>query len=151
MQYTINKAQKATAASNKQRMIVIGGITLVITLLAVIIFMVYRNAARPDTYEELMPLMEEAAAFEAKVSEMSKPYESIEEQVGEDVYFRTIERDYQTAAEKQQEVIEEIERVEAAVREMGGITNYEELQRVKQQPTDSFIAQEYESKYGESR
>lgn len=151
MQYTINKAQKATAASNKQRMIVIGGITLVITLLAVIIFMVYRNAARPDTYEELMPLMEEAAAFDAKVSEISKPYESIEEQVGEDVYFRTIERDYQTAAEKQREVIEEIERVEAAVREMGGITNYEELQRVKQQPTDSFIAQEYESKYGASR
>ena len=151
MQYTINKAQKATAARNKQRMIVIGGITLVITLLVVIIYMVYRNAARPDTYEELMPLMEEAIAFDAKVSEISKTYESIEEQVGEDVYFRTIEKDYQTAAEKQREVIEDIERVEAAVREMGGITNYEELQRVKQQPTDSFIAQEYESKYGPSR
>ena len=151
MQYTINKAQKATAARNKQRMIVIGGITLVITLLVVIIFMVYRNAARPDTYEELMPLMEEAIAFDTKVSEISKPYESIEEQVGEDVYFRTIEKDYQTAAEKQREVIEEIERVEAAVQEMGGITNYEELQRVKQQPTDSFIAQEYESKYGANR
>lgn len=148
MQYTINKAEKTKAMGDKQRLIVIGGITLVVALIAVIFYMVYKNAAHPNTYEELMPLMDDAMAFDQKIADISRPYESIEEQVGEEAYFQAIEKDYVGAVEKQQQVIEEIDRVEAIVAEMGGITSHEDLQRVKQPATDSFIAQEYEKKYG---
>lgn len=148
MQYTINKAEKGAAADKKRKLMVIGGISLVVALVAVIIFMVYKNISHPNTYEELLPMMDDAMAFDSKMNELSKPFDSIEDQVGEDAYFRTLEKDFTTSAEKQIEVIAEVDRVEAAVVEMGGITTYDQLQRVKQPATDSFVAKEYETQYG---
>lgn len=107
-------------------------------------YIVLDQIKRPNTYEELLPLMEEAIEFDSRVTDYAKSYEPIENQIDEDVYFEAIESEYQPSVNIQAKMIEDIERMDEQVRQAGGITNFEELQSIKSTPTDPYAAKQLE-------
>lgn len=119
-------------------------IVITIISLGLIGYAVLSYINHPDTYEELLPLMDEAQAFEMRASELSGEYEDIETQVGEEAYFNTIEKDYEGAAEVHARMIADIADTNAKIQAAGGITTYEELQRVKVPAINQFDANQVE-------
>lgn len=115
---------------------------IAIVSIGLIVYSVINHMTHPDTYEELEPMMEEAQAFDMKAAELSAQYENIEDQIGEDAYFDTIEDGYEGAAEAQRRMIAEIQETNAKIAEVGGITTFEELQRVRVPAGDKYIEKE---------
>lgn len=140
MSNVINKSLKNQdlKVDSKRRDMVL--IAVGIAIMAVVVYFVYSHIEQPDTYAELEPMMEEAREFEMQAAEYGGVYESIEDQVGEDAYFAAIEEDYVDSTEHQREIIDMIEETDKKIQAAGGITNYEELQRVKIPATDRAAA-----------
>lgn len=113
----------------------------------VVILVINQLGNKPKTYEELEPLMNEALIFDAKATELSGAYEGIENQLGEDVYFSTIEQGYEDSVAAQERKINEVKAQNEAVRQAGGIASYEDLQRVKIPVQDQTIAQTIEDQF----
>lgn len=104
-----------------------------------IIYAIMSYINKPNTYAELEPMMEEAQAFDQKAAELSGQYETIEDQLGEDLYFETVEDGYEQAAVVQRRMMEDIAQTNDKIREAGGITTYEELQRVRVPAADKYV------------
>ena len=140
MNNVINKSLKSESVEgkDKQRNMII--ISLGVAIVAVLIYFVYSHISHPDTYAELEPMMDDARDFEMQAAEYSDAYSSIEDQVGEDAYFSAIEEGYQDSTVRQQEIIDMIAETDKKIQAAGGITNYEELQRVKMPATDRAAA-----------
>lgn len=117
-------------------------IALTIISFGLIIYAVMNYISHPNTYEELEPMMEEAQAFDMKASELSGQYEDIEDQIGEDAYFNTIEDGYEDAIVVHRRMVDEIKDTNAKIQAAGGITTYEELQRVKIPAIDKYTEKE---------
>lgn len=151
MNNVINKSLKTEAVKgeNNKRNIII--ISLGIAIVAVLIYFVYSHISHPDTYAELEPMMDEARNFEMQAAEYSDAYSSIEDQVGEDAYFSAIEEGYEDSTVRQQEIIDMIAETDKKIQAAGGITNYEELQRVKIPATDRAaaiaVAEQFDQNY----
>lgn len=140
MSNVINKSLKNQdlKVDGKRRDMVL--IAVGIAIMAVVVYFVYSHIEQPDTYAELEPMMEEAREFEMQAAEYGGVYESIEDQIGEDAYFAAIEEDYVDSTKHQREIINMIEETDKKIQAAGGITNYEELQRVKIPATDRAAA-----------
>lgn len=126
---------------NKQNIIKLSLVALVAFCIGFIIFDYIKT---PNTYDELLPLMDEAIEFDSKMNDYARNYEPIESQIDEDTYFQTIEEPYKATVDTQREVLAQMKKMDAEVVRRGGITNFEELQRIKQQPTDPYAAQQVE-------
>lgn len=113
---------------------------LTIVSLGLIINAIYNYISFPNTYDELEPMMEEAILFDQKAAELSGQYSNIEDQIGEEAYFAIKEEDYQNSGAVQQEMIDDIQATNKIIQESGGITTYEELQRVRKPATNAFDA-----------
>jgi hypothetical protein len=132
----------------------IGKFNLAMTILTIvsiglIINAIYSHMSFPNTYDELEPMMEEAILFDQKAAELSGQYASIEDQIGEDAYFAIKEEDYQNSGAIQQEMINDIQVTNQKIQEAGGITTYEELQRVRKPATNSFDAKMVAKEFGD--
>lgn len=122
---------------------------LTIVSVGLIINAIYSYISFPNTYEELEPMMEEAILFDQKAAELSGQYSNIEDQIGEDAYFAIKEEDYQNSGAIQQEMIDDIQATNKIIQESGGITTYEELQRVRKPATNAFDAKMVAKEFGD--
>lgn len=138
------KSPKSPKLPKKPKIGKFNAVMIAITLISVglIIYAIMSYINKPNTYEELLPLMDEAQAFDMKASELSGQYEDIEDQVGENVYFNTIEQGYEDSVVVHQRMIDEIAETNRKVQEAGGITTYDELQRVKVPASDKYVKKE---------
>lgn len=110
-----------------------------IVSLGLIGYAIMKYINKPNTYEEILPMMEEASAFDQRASELSGQYETIEDQLGEDAYFDTIEQGYEDSVVVQRRMMADIAETNDKIREAGGITSYEELQRVRVPAADEYV------------
>lgn len=122
-------------------------IAITIISLGLIIYAVMNYIGHPNTYEELEPMMEEAQAFDMRASELSGQYVGIEDQIGEEAYFNTMEEGYEDAIVVQRRMVDEINDTNAKIQAAGGITTYEELQRVRIPAGDKYIENELAEYY----
>lgn len=131
--------------SNKYKfvLIIVSLIVFIIIIIAVI-----NSLDRPKTFEELEPMMEEAILFDQKASDMAGGFDSIEDQIGEERYFGTVEQGFEDSVITQENVIETLRETDLAIQEAGGITTYNDLQGLQKPVTDPMAAKEVADQFG---
>ena len=122
---------------------------LAIVSVGLIINAIYSYISFPNTYDELEPMMEEAILFDQQAAELSGQYGTIEDQIGEDVYFAIKEEGFESSGKVQQDMMDDIQATNQIIQESGGITTYEELQRVRKPATNAFDAKMVAREFGD--
>lgn len=118
---------------------------LAVGLFALIIFwMVGGN--KPQSYEDILPQMDRAFEFEEQAYAPIQEFEENRLNLSDTEQLRALKKDYKMAANVQQIVINDINYMDDVVAASGGITTYEDLQKLKTLPaTNSLIAENIES------
>lgn len=118
---------------------------LAVGLFALIIFwMVGGN--KPQSYEDILPQMDRAFEFEEQAYAPIQDFEENRLNLSDTEQLRALKKDYKMAANVQQIVINDINYMDDVVAASGGITTYEDLQKLKTLPaTNSLIAENIES------
>lgn len=115
-----------------------------ILLAGVIGYNVIDHIKQPDSVSELMPMMDDAREFDSRASDISMAYGDIEDDVGSDAYFTAIESTFVESTPEVEYNISKMQRMDTAVKNSGGVSTYEDLQKLRKQPNDPIEQQRVE-------
>lgn len=110
-------------------------VKIVVGILAVsVLFFVWKaiTKPKPKSYDDYLPMMEDARKFDQKAAEISGVYQGIENQLTPSQYAALNYKPYETSVSVQKESLDKIDEMNTLVMQRGGIINYNDLQRVKQ-------------------
>lgn len=110
-------------------------VKIVVGILAVsVIFFAWKiiTQPKPKSYDDYLPMMEDARKFDQRASEISGVYQGVENQLTPAQYAALNYKPYETAVSIQQESLDRIDDMNTLVMQRGGIINYNDMQRVRQ-------------------
>lgn len=110
-------------------------VKIVVGILAVsVLFFAWKaiTKPKPKSYDDYLPMMEDARKFDQKAAEISGVYQGIENQLTPSQYAALNYKPYETSVSVQKESLDKIDEMNTLVMQRGGIINYNDLQRVKQ-------------------
>lgn len=133
------KKIKASQVTNKHN-IFYGVVGLV--AFGFILFYINNALNKPTTYEELLPMMEEAYEFDNEATEISGAFDGLENQMSKEQLDALTYEPYRESAEVQASILSEINAMDDMVEARGGINSYEDLQRAKTLPVTNPVGAE---------
>lgn len=122
-------------------------------LAIILAFIAWKIITKPEprTYEQILPLMQDAKKFDQQATDLSGAYKGLENQMSQAQLNALEVKPYEAAKYVQEEAMAKVDKLNEEVMKRGGITSYQDLQRVKKQPTDPVIAQNIEDSLSQNK